>query len=127
MTVDVAWALRWARRTAEVVADHRDELVELDRRIGDGDHGENMHRGFTAVLTRLDGMSEQPEHVGDVLRTVATTLVSTVGGAAEALFGTALLRAGAAAATPRLDGADVVAVLQAALDGAVARGKAEPG
>ena len=39
---------------AAVVAEHRDELVELDRAIGDADHGENMDRGFRAVTSKLD-------------------------------------------------------------------------
>ena len=43
-----AWALDWARRAAATVAEHRSELDELDRAIGDGDHGENLARGFEA-------------------------------------------------------------------------------
>ncbi|NCT91773.1 dihydroxyacetone kinase subunit L [Cellulomonas sp. APG4] len=127
MTVDVAWALRWVRRTAELVAEHRDELVELDRRIGDGDHGENLDRGFRAVVVRLDGLDEPPAQVGDVLRVVATTLMSTVGGAAGPLYGTAYLRAAKVSGLAELDSAAVLALLESALEGVVARGKAQPG
>ena len=127
MTLDVNWALDWVRRTAQVIAEHRDELVELDRQIGDGDHGENLHRGFTAVLHRLDALTEPPAQVGDVLRLVATTLMSTVGGAAGPLFGTAYLRAARASAVSTLDGTATVVLLEAALDGIVQRGKAAPG
>lgn len=127
MTVDVAWALRWVRRTAELVAEHRDELVELDRRIGDGDHGENLDRGFRAVVARLDGLEEPPAQVGDVLRVVATTLMSTVGGAAGPLYGTAYLRAAKVSGLTELDAAAVLALLESALEGIVARGKAQPG
>lgn len=122
--LDVAWATAWVRRSAEVVAEHRARLVELDRQIGDGDHGENLHRGFTAVLTRLP---DAPETVGEVLKAVATTLMSTVGGAAGPLYGTAYLRAAKACAVPSLDAPGVVAMIEAALDGIVARGKAAPG
>ena len=127
MTLDVNWALDWVRRTAQVIAEHRDELVELDRQIGDGDHGENLHRGFTAVLHRLDALTEPPAQVGAVLRLVATTLMSTVGGAAGPLFGTAYLRAARASAVSTLDGTATVVLLEAALDGIVQRGKAAPG
>ena len=89
MSLDVAWALDWVRRTAQVIAEQRDYVVELDRQIGDGDHGENMRRGFTAVIAKLDGAAEPPAQPGDVLKTVATTLMSTVGGAAGPLYGTA--------------------------------------
>ncbi len=127
MALDVAWAVDWVRRTATTVLDHRDELVELDRQIGDGDHGENLARGFRAVVAKLDALDEAPATVGDVLRLVATTLMSTVGGAAGPLYGTAYLRASKAAAVPELGADGVVALLEAALEGIVARGKASPG
>ncbi|GAB3908228.1 dihydroxyacetone kinase subunit DhaL [Kibdelosporangium lantanae] len=120
MSCDVVAALR---AVAAVLADHRDELVNLDREIGDGDHGENMKRGFTAVLSKLD---DPPESPAAVLKLVASTLISTVGGAAGPLYGTAFMRASAAlgdAVTPE----STVAALEAALGGVVARGKAEVG
>lgn len=127
MTLDVTWALGWVRRSAQVVREHREELIELDRQIGDGDHGENLTRGFGAVEAKLDALAEPPAQVGDVLKLVATTLMSTVGGAAGPLYGTAYLRAAKAAAAPELDSAGAVAVLEAALEGIVARGKATTG
>lgn len=124
--LDVTWALGWVRRTAQVVTDNRVRLIELDRQIGDGDHGENLTRGFTAVLAKIDGGAAH-ETVGDVLRTVATTLMSTVGGAAGPLYGTAYLRAAKVTGAPSVDAGGVVAMLEAALEGIVARGKAAPG
>ncbi|MCG2802463.1 MAG: DAK2 domain-containing protein, partial [Cellulomonas sp.] len=85
MTLDVDWAVRWVRASAATVTEHREELIELDRQIGDGDHGENLTRGFTAVIAKLDALDAPPEQVGDVLKLVATTLMSTVGGAAGPL------------------------------------------
>lgn len=127
MTLDVGWALGWTRGAAKAITEHRDELVELDRQIGDGDHGTNLDRGFTAVVARLDALSAPPAHVGEVLKLVATTLMSTVGGASGPLYGTAYLRAARAAEVPDLDAAAVVGLLEAALDGIVARGQAAPG
>ena len=126
-TVDVAWATAWVRGSAATVFAHRDELVELDRQIGDGDHGENLARGFTAVLARLDGLTEPPATIGDVLRLVATTLMASVGGAAGPLYGTAYLRAAKVTGVAELDGHGVVALLEAGLEGIVVRGKAAPG
>jgi dihydroxyacetone kinase-like protein len=120
---DVVAAVRAA---AAVVQDHRDELVRLDQAIGDADHGENMKRGFTAVLSRLD--TEPPDTPGKVLKLVATTLISTVGGAAGPLYGTAFLRASAAVGdAAELDRDTVARALQAALEGVFARGKAVVG
>jgi len=127
MTLDVAWAIDWTRRTAHEVIDRRVELNGLDRQIGDGDHGENLARGFTAVVARLDALEEPPAEVGEVLKLIATTLMSTVGGAAGPLYGTAYLRASKVAAAPELDSRAAVAMLEAALEGIVARGKASPG
>ncbi|MFF2452751.1 dihydroxyacetone kinase subunit DhaL [Isoptericola sp. NPDC058082] len=128
MGLDVAWAERWVRRTADVVAGSKDELTELDRQIGDGDHGENLHRGFQAVVAKLDepGAPERAE-VGDVLMLVATTLMSKVGGASGPLYGTAFLRAAKRSARPSVDGSGVVVLLDAALEGVTSRGKAQVG
>lgn len=127
MALDVGWAQEWVRRTAQVVAQHRVELSELDRQIGDGDHGENLNRGFAAVVERLDALEAPPAQVGDVLKLVATTLMSTVGGAAGPLYGTAYLRAAKVTGLEALDSAAVVAMVEAGLEGIVARGKATTG
>jgi dihydroxyacetone kinase-like protein len=111
------------KAVAGVVAEHKVELTHLDRAIGDADHGENLNRGFTAVLAVLDGDTPSA-----VLKKVATTLISKVGGAAGPLYGTAFLRASTSIANiDELDAAAVVTALTAALEGVVARGKAEPG
>jgi dihydroxyacetone kinase-like protein len=127
MTLDVDWAVRWVRRSADVVAEHRAELVELDRQIGDGDHGENLNRGFSATVARLDALEAPPASVGDVLKLLATTLMSTVGGAAGPLYGTAYLRAAKVTGLTELDSGAAVAMLEAGLEGIVARGKATTG
>lgn len=127
MTLGTDWAIAWIRRSAEVVADNRVELIRLDREIGDGDHGENLDRGFTAVVAKLDGLAEGATPA-DVLKLVATTLISTVGGASGPLVGTAFLKAaGAVADRTELGPADLVALLGAARDGVVLRGKAAVG
>ena len=125
MSLDAAWACRWIELAAADVAEQRDYLVDLDRAIGDGDHGENMDRGFKAAVEAL-GQAE-PASVAEVLKTVAKTLMSTVGGAAGPLYGTAFLRASKAAGDGELDGAGVAAVIAGALDGIQARGKATTG
>jgi dihydroxyacetone kinase-like protein len=109
-----------------VVAEHRVELIQLDRAIGDGDHGENLDRGFTAIVSKLD--ESTPDTPGAVLKLVATTLISKVGGAAGPLYGTAFLRAATAVGSAtELGVAEVTEALRAALGGVVARGKAEVG
>lgn len=125
-TLDTAWAVAWLRLSAEVVAENRMALIELDRAIGDGDHGENLDRGFTAIVEKL--AAEPPATPGAAFKLAAMTLMSKVGGAAGPLYGTAYLRAATAVGdAAELDAATLVAALAAARDGVVARGKAEPG
>jgi dihydroxyacetone kinase-like protein len=114
------------RAAAAVVGEHRVELSELDRAIGDGDHGENLNRGFTAVVAALD--ANPPDTPGGVLKLVATTLISKVGGAAGPLYGTAFLRASAKLGTAAdLDVPALLDALRAGLEGVQARGKAVGG
>jgi len=114
------------RRSAQALHEQREYLTQLDAAIGDGDHGINMDRGFTAVMDKLPTVAEAD--VGTILKTVGTTLVSTVGGASGPLYGTAFLRAGTAlAGKQELQPADVITGLDAALEGVMARGHAQPG
>lgn len=124
--LDVTWAVKWLTLSAQAMAEHRVELIELDRAIGDSDHGENMDRGFQAVLDKL--AETPPESPGAALKLTAMALMSKVGGAAGPLYGTAFLRAATALGdTAYIDAQALAAALAAARDGIVARGKAEPG
>src|SRR4030088_3198589 len=69
-----------------------DELTDLDRAIGDGDHGINMRRGFEAVLATVDELSARS--LGESLKGVGTTLVMRVGGASGPLYGTLFMSLG---------------------------------
>ncbi|KYH43913.1 dihydroxyacetone kinase subunit DhaL [Branchiibius sp. NY16-3462-2] len=127
MALTSRWVRDWVAKSAQYISDNRTELIRLDREIGDGDHGENMDRGFKAVSAKV---AELPDDAppSDVLKTVATTLISTVGGASGPLYGTAFLKASQAVKDQaELDSAAVVDLLRAARDGIVSRGKAEVG
>jgi phosphoenolpyruvate---glycerone phosphotransferase subunit DhaL len=124
----------WLRLAAARLAEQAPELTALDQAIGDGDHGTNMDRGFRAIVASLD--SVRPEGDGElatagaVLRTAGRTLISTVGGAAGPLYGTALMRAGGAvaAADPgRAPGEILVEALEAGIGGIQGLGKSAPG
>lgn len=126
MGCDAKTVLVAFRAGAGVIAEHREELIELDRTIGDADHGANLDRGFAAVMSTLD--SSPPESPTAVCKAAATTLISNVGGAAGPLYGTAFLRAAAAMGeASEMDVDATVAALDAALAGVRARGKAEQG
>lgn len=111
---------------ANKVVESRDYLTDLDRAIGDGDHGINMSKGFNAVLGKLEDM--RGKDLGTILKSVAMTLISTVGGASGPLYGTAFLRA----ATPvngkmNLEKEDILNIFEKAIEGIKTRGKGEVG
>ena len=114
------------REMASAMEEHRRHLTKLDSEIGDGDHGNNMHRGFGAALERLE--AAQPATPADALKAVSMALISKVGGAAGPLYGTAFLRASTALAGKKEPSPeDVAEALEAAVGGVKQRGKAEVG
>ncbi|MER6300414.1 dihydroxyacetone kinase subunit DhaL [Kitasatospora sp. NPDC001539] len=124
MDFDTTLAEAWIRAIAAAVDQEQTRLTELDSAIGDGDHGSNLRRGFTAALTALDGL--RPDGPGAVLGKTGTTLVSKVGGASGPLYGKAFRAVGAAlpeAAAP----AALAEALASGLDAVRALGKADPG
>ncbi|WP_167202499.1 dihydroxyacetone kinase subunit DhaL [Actinomyces respiraculi] len=126
MPLDTSWAESWIRLSAQSVAEHREELTALDTAIGDGDHGSNLDRGMCAAVAALDDADALPTP-GAVLKLTATTLISTVGGAAGPLIGTAFLRAAREADAPVLDAPGTARMVAAASEGVHARGHAETG
>jgi dihydroxyacetone kinase-like protein len=115
----------WIRGFAAAVAEAKDELTALDSAIGDADHGINMHRGFTAVVQKLD--AETPADIPGLMKAVGMTLISKVGGAGGPLYGTLFLQFGQAAPPDGMTPDDFAACLDAAVAGVQSRGKAEPG
>ena len=116
----------WITAAAAVIEEQRDHLTQLDAAIGDADHGINLARGFTAVLSALD--TTAPATPGAVLTLTGATLISKVGGASGPLYGVAFRRAGKSLG----DAADVdlpavAAALQAALAGVQQLGAAREG
>jgi dihydroxyacetone kinase-like protein len=119
-------AVKWIRASASAISENRDYLIQLNSVTGDADHGANMDRGFRAVIARMPEISHQD--IGTIFKTVGMTLQSTIGGAAGPLYGTFFLQAGRkAAGKMELNLDDWCIALEAALDGVVMRGNAEPG
>jgi dihydroxyacetone kinase-like protein len=118
--------LEWIRAYAEVIAENKEYLTELDSAIGDADHGANMHRGFKAVLEKLP--DNEDKDIGKILMGVGMALLSKVGGAGGPLYSTVFIQMGKS-----IDGktefelADWTDALEAATQGVVRLGKASPG
>ena len=116
------------RRLFETVANRviasADELTDLDRAIGDGDHGTNMRRGFEAVLAAVDELAAKS--LGESLKGVGTTLVMKVGGASGPLYGTLFMSLGKSLADD-VSQAQIAEVFATAIEAVKARGKSDVG
>ncbi|MCX6854264.1 MAG: dihydroxyacetone kinase subunit DhaL [Verrucomicrobia bacterium] len=101
-------------------------LSQADRDLGDGDHGLGMKRGMEAVKVQLEPL--EPSSVEQVFVTTGTAMMSSMGGASGALFGT-VYRAGGKALAGResFDSEGLALLLEAALEGVMKRGGAKPG
>lgn len=116
--------LTWINLLQQVYAENKQYLTQLDSAIGDADHGINMDRGFTTAKAELEKVGEQD--ISGTLKTVAMSLIRTVGGASGPLYGTFFMRASTVCANKtELTADDVVALFEAGLDGILQRGKAE--
>jgi dihydroxyacetone kinase-like protein len=119
-------ALEWIKTCAQVLAENKDYLIQLDAAIGDADHGANMDRGFQAVKNKMPELSDKD--IGTIFKTVGMTLLSTVGGAGGPLYGTFFIQAGTkTSGKMELTLEDWYNALDAALSGVIMRGKAELG
>ena len=113
---------------ADALIDHADELTALDSAIGDGDHGQNMKRGMSAVLSELDAIAEKP--FGEALKTAGLQLVMKVGGASGPLYGTLFMALGKELGTGEgeaISRADLARAFTAAIEAVKARGKSDVG
>jgi phosphoenolpyruvate---glycerone phosphotransferase subunit DhaL len=109
---------------ARQVIAHAEELTDLDRAIGDGDHGINMRRGFEAVLAAADELSAK--ELGESLKALGTTLVMKVGGASGPLYGTLFMSLGKSLRDD-VSREQAAAAFEAAIEDVKKRGKSEVG
>lgn len=111
---------------SERMVDSKDHLTQADKAIGDGDHGVGMARGFETVHQKLDGATFTS--LDELCKTVGMALMTSVGGAAGAIFGT-FFRGGAKRLVGKqaLDSESLSFMLLDGLDAVKARGQAVPG
>ena len=112
-------------KIADVIIENKKHLTKLDSAIGDGDHGINMARGFKEVKEKVNG--DDYESDKDLMKTIAMTLISTVGGASGPLYGTAFLNVSKVVPDAEYDLDSAIEIGQAAVKGIQKRGKAEAG
>ncbi|MDD7388117.1 MAG: dihydroxyacetone kinase subunit DhaL [Lachnospiraceae bacterium] len=109
-------------KIGDKIIEEKDFLTELDRPIGDNDHGINMAKGFTEVKKKLEGMADAD--LGTIFKNTGMTLVSTVGGSSGPLYGTAFMKMGMTlGAKKEMSLEDFLTALQAGVEGVGQRGR----
>jgi dihydroxyacetone kinase-like protein len=114
----------WLSKLADVYAENKDLLTELDSAIGDADHGINMARGFGAVKEGIGG----EEGINAAFKKTSMTLIKTVGGASGPLYGTFFMKSAAALpAGAEVSISDLAAAFKVGLEGLQKMGKSITG
>jgi len=113
-------------RIAEQIEVKKDELSELDRAVGDGDHGVTMSLGWQAIVEQLSQYSGHD--CGALSKEMGMTFLNAVGSSVGPLYATAFIRGGAVLqGKQELDEDDVVQFWLTAIRGIGERGKAQVG
>ena len=71
-------------RLIKTIQEQRDYLSEIDGKIGDGDHGINMNKGFTMCEDKLKGKTY---NLSEGLSILGETLLDDIGGSMGPLYG----------------------------------------
>lgn len=110
---------------ATVIVDNKAYLSEIDGKIGDGDHGVNMAKGFGRAAERIDGNDDT---LDAAMATLSDVLMSEIGGSMGPLYGMMFSdMADTVAGKDSVDGAAFAAMLRAGLDGVATIGSAKVG
>lgn len=124
LTASQARSMMMAVATAVINA--KELLCDVDRQVGDGDHGIGMAKGFAAARTALE--ARDAEDVYGVFATVGRTLMRVMGGASGIIFGL-LFYAGSKNRPPQpaLTPQEFAALFQTGLREIQAKGQAKLG
>ncbi|ASI92732.1 MULTISPECIES: dihydroxyacetone kinase subunit DhaL [Vibrio] len=126
MQIEKQHIINWLELCAVSYEENQDFLTDLDRDIGDADHGLNMNRGFKKVKETLPKVEKQ--NISTILKNTGMTLLSSVGGASGPLYGTLFIRTAASVGSREsLTFQELIDDLKSGVDGVISRGKAEQG
>lgn len=126
MVVSKKQVIDWLDASATVFEQQQEFLTNLDREIGDADHGLNMNRGFKKVKEKLPTLEDKD--IGTILKNTGMVLLSSIGGASGPLYGTFFLKAAECVmAKEELTVTDLYNLYREGTDRIIARGMAHPG
>ncbi|GAC1650381.1 MAG: dihydroxyacetone kinase subunit DhaL [Ktedonobacteraceae bacterium] len=114
------------RTIAQTAIDNEKYFSDLDAVVGDGDFGYSLARGFEKLLEDWDTL--EYTNISTFLKKASVIITSRIGGTSGPIWGTAFLRAATTIGDKQeIGGADVVAMLRAAIEGIKKRGQTDVG
>lgn len=124
--LDLIDTIEMVKQIASSIIDSEPLLTDADRNLGDGDHGLGMERGMKAVIEKIESSSFN--QISDVFKSAGMAMMSSMGGASGALFGTLFRNGGKALdGEENLNSEGLKSFLNAANEGVKSRGGASPG
>jgi len=128
MNITAKEFIEYLKQVAEVMEEEKDYLCELDRKLGDGDHGVTMSIGWQAILKQLNNELAEENDCGKISSTIGMTFLNAVGSSVGPLYATGFLR-GAKIINHKsvLEGQDLIEFWIAFGNGVKERGQAEVG
>lgn len=111
-------------RLIETIHENREYLSDIDGKIGDGDHGINMDKGFQLTASRL----EEDMGMSDALQLLGRTLLLEIGGSMGPLYGQFFKSMAKVSKDKKeVDAAVFAGMLEAAYEAIRGLGEAKPG
>jgi len=128
MNITAKEFINFFKQFVEVIENEKDYLCELDRKLGDGDHGVTMSIGWQAINEKLTAELADETDCGKINSTIAMTFLNAVGSSVGPLYATGFLRgAKAVAQKSELTDADLAAYWIAFINGVKERGQSKVG
>ncbi|CAH8708926.1 dihydroxyacetone kinase subunit DhaL [Paenibacillus thiaminolyticus] len=111
-----------------VIEENKDYLSELDRKLGDGDHGVTMSIGWQAIGEQLRGALKDEQDCAKICTVAGRAFLSAAGSSVGPLYAMGFLRGAKAIQNVAvLRNEDLVRFWVAFMEGIKERGKAEIG
>lgn len=128
MNITAKDLIDYFKQVVQVMEDEKDALCELDRKLGDGDHGVTMSVGWQAVNEQLENQLKDETDCGKISTTVGMTFLNAVGSSVGPLYATGFMRGGKAVkGKTKLNDTDLAEYWVAFVNGVQERGKAQVG
>lgn len=110
---------------AELMAGSKNYLCEIDGRIGDGDHGIGIERGFIAVKEVL--LAKSFNSINEIFRETGMAMLNSMGGASGVIFSAVFLGITKEPATTNLTIETFIKMCREGLSKIKKQGKAQKG